>query len=218
MAQQMKATSKRPKDRERDRIPAKRTKGEKKAGVACQQVKGQAGQEAELNPPRSQDEGGHSSCGLEEEAEGGQKGHNSNNDKVKQVIFFCKGRNLKEEVMEMEGWRELDWGKLVKEMKPAPRYTIQELWTAVDGDYKEFSNFFDTRLKYLEKEGTFRNEDEDAISSGGSFQGSGSSRGRRWWNRSGGYSLPTLKELNLAVDAEMKFKGRSREELNKKRE
>lgn len=53
-------------------------------------------------------------------------------DKVKQVIFFCKGRDLKEEVMEMEGWRELDWGKLVKEMKarwrryrPAPRYTIQ---------------------------------------------------------------------------------------------
>ncbi|KAI8452072.1 hypothetical protein BY996DRAFT_6609934 [Phakopsora pachyrhizi] len=81
-------------------------------------------------------------------------------DKVKQVIFFCKGRDLKEEVMEMECWRELDWGKLVKEMKarwgryrPAPRYTIQELWTA-------FSYFFDTRLKYLEKEETFLNNND----------------------------------------------------------
>lgn len=183
-------------------------------------------------------------------------------DKVKQVIFFCKGRDLKEEVMEMEGWRELDWGKLVKEMKarwgryrPAPRYTIQELWTAVDGwekkggvsskgDYEEFSYFFDTRLKYLEKEGTFRNEDEAcpllwrALSK--ELQEMAKVRlikGKKMVeNRSGGYSLPTLKELKLAVDAEMKFKGEvsvegsvyyrpfqgeneiMREELNKKRE
>ncbi|KAI8451537.1 hypothetical protein BY996DRAFT_6585229 [Phakopsora pachyrhizi] len=99
-------------------------------------------------------------------------------DKVKQVIFFCKERDLQEEVMEIESWRELDCGKLFKEMKarwgryrPAPRCTTQELWTSVDGwekkggvssngDYEEFSYFFDTRLKHLEKEGTFRNEDE----------------------------------------------------------
>ncbi|CAH7687293.1 hypothetical protein PPACK8108_LOCUS22059 [Phakopsora pachyrhizi] len=183
-------------------------------------------------------------------------------DKVKQVIFFCKGRDLKEEVMEMEVWREHDWGKLVKEMKarwgryrPAPRYTIQELWTAVDcwekkrgvsskGDYEEFSYFFDTSLKYLEKEGTFRNEDEAcpllwrALSK--ELQEMAKVRlikGKKMVeNRSGGYSLPTLKELKLAVDAEMKFKKEvsgegsvyyrpfqgeneiMREELNKKRE
>ncbi|CAH7687644.1 hypothetical protein PPACK8108_LOCUS22450 [Phakopsora pachyrhizi] len=74
-------------------------------------------------------------------------------DKVTQVVFFCKGRDLKEE-------KELDWAKLVKVMKarwgryrPAPRCTIQELWTAVDGwekkggvsskgDYEEFSYNF----------------------------------------------------------------------------
>ncbi|CAH7672488.1 hypothetical protein PPACK8108_LOCUS7300 [Phakopsora pachyrhizi] len=154
-------------------------------------------------------------------------------DKVKQAILFCKGSDLKEEVMEMEGWRELDWGKLVKEKKArwgryrlAPRYTIQELWTAVDGwekkggvsskgDYEEFSYFFDTRLKYQEKEGTFRNEDEAcpllwrALSK--ELQEMAKVRlikGKKMVeNRSGGYSLPTLKELKLAVDAEMKFKG-----------
>ncbi|KAI8451171.1 hypothetical protein BY996DRAFT_6535090 [Phakopsora pachyrhizi] len=154
-------------------------------------------------------------------------------NKVKQVVFFCKGWDLKEEVMEIEGWRELDWGKLVKEMKvrwgryrPAPRYTIQELWKAVDGwekkkgvsskgDYEEFSYFFDPRLKYLEKEGTFRNEDEAcpllwrAVSK--ELQKMAKVRlikGKKMVvNRSGGYSLPTLKELRLAVDADMKFKG-----------
>ncbi|KAI8446613.1 hypothetical protein BY996DRAFT_6522296 [Phakopsora pachyrhizi] len=60
--------------------------------------------------------------------------------KVKQIMFFCKGRDLKEEIMEIDGWKELDWAKLVKEMKarwgsyrPVPRYTIQKLWTTVDG-------------------------------------------------------------------------------------
>ncbi|CAH7676911.1 hypothetical protein PPACK8108_LOCUS12020, partial [Phakopsora pachyrhizi] len=110
------------------------------------------------------------------------------------------------------------WGRY----RPAPRYTIQELWTAVDGwekkggvsskgDYEEFFYFFDTRLKLI--------------------------KGKKMVeNRSGGYSLTTLKELKLAVDAEMKFKGEvsvegsvyyrpfqgendiMRKELNKKRE
>lgn len=112
------------------------------------------------------------------------------------------------------------------------------------GDYEEFSYFFDTRLKYLEKEGTFRNEDEAcpllwrALSK--ELQEMAKVRlikGKKMVeNRSGGYSLPTLKELKLAVDAEMKFKGEvsvegsvyyrpfqgeneiMREELNKKRE
>ncbi|CAH7669387.1 hypothetical protein PPACK8108_LOCUS4003 [Phakopsora pachyrhizi] len=133
-------------------------------------------------------------------------------DKVKQVIFFCKGRDLKEEVMEMEGWRELDWGKLVKEMKASPK---KKGGVSSKGDYEEFSYFFDTRLKYLEKEGTFRNEDEAcpllwrALSK--ELQEMAKVRlikGKKMVeNRSGGYSLPTLKELKLAVDAEMKFKG-----------
>ncbi|CAH7690139.1 hypothetical protein PPACK8108_LOCUS25389 [Phakopsora pachyrhizi] len=106
-------------------------------------------------------------------------------DKVKQVKFFYKGRDLKEEVMEMEGWRELYWGKLVKEMKArlgryrsAPRYTIQELWTAVDGWEKKGG---------VSSKGDYK-EMRHALSSGGLFPRScrrwpksGSSRGRRWW-------------------------------------
>ncbi|CAH7681744.1 hypothetical protein PPACK8108_LOCUS14398 [Phakopsora pachyrhizi] len=169
-------------------------------------------------------------------------------DKVKQVIFFYKGRDLKEEVMEMKGWRELDWGKLVKEMKarcgryrPAPRYTIQELWTAVDGwekkggvsskgDYEEFSHFFDTRLKYLEKEGTFRNEDKACPLLWRALS--------KELQEMAKFRLIKGKKMveNRSVDAEMKFKGEvsvegsvyyrpfqgeneiMREELNKKRE
>ncbi|CAH7686504.1 hypothetical protein PPACK8108_LOCUS21159 [Phakopsora pachyrhizi] len=146
-------------------------------------------------------------------------------NKVKQVVFFCKGKDLKEEAMEMDGWQELDWGNLVKEMKarwgryrPATMYTIQELWTLVDvsskGDYEEFSYYFNTRLKYLEREGTFRNEKEActllwrALSK--KMQEIANVRlikGKKMVeNRSGGYSLPTLKGLKLAVDGEMKFK------------
>ncbi|CAH7688108.1 hypothetical protein PPACK8108_LOCUS23019 [Phakopsora pachyrhizi] len=141
-------------------------------------------------------------------------------------------RDLKEEVMEMKGWREIYWGKLVKEMKarwgryrPAPRYTIQEFWTAVDGWEKKGG--VSSKGKYEErKEQTFRNEDEAcpllwrALSKELQEMAKFSLiKGKKMVeNRSGGYSFSTLKELKLAVNAEMKFKGEIiREELNKKR-
>ncbi|CAH7675021.1 hypothetical protein PPACK8108_LOCUS9984 [Phakopsora pachyrhizi] len=120
-------------------------------------------------------------------------------DKVKQVICFCKGRDLKEEVMKMEGWRELDWGKLVKEMKArwGLKCQPQEKKGGVSskGFYEEFSYFFYTRLKALFKE--LQEMVKVKLIKGKKMVE----------NRSGGYSLPTPKVLKLAVDAEMKFKG-----------
>ncbi|KAI8461295.1 hypothetical protein BY996DRAFT_6471975 [Phakopsora pachyrhizi] len=158
-------------------------------------------------------------------------------NKVKQVVFFCKGRDLKEEVLVKE--MKARWGRY----RTAPRYTILELWTAVDGwekkggvsskgDYEEFSYFFDTRLKYLVKEGTFRNEDEAcsllwrALSK--ELQEMAKFRlikGKKMVeNRSGGYSLPTLKELKfkgiVSVEGSVYLTPNKivREELNKKRD
>ncbi|CAH7688541.1 hypothetical protein PPACK8108_LOCUS23508 [Phakopsora pachyrhizi] len=124
---------------------------------------------------------------------------------------------------------------MAAENKEAEDYD-KELWTAVDG--------WEKKGGYLEKEGIFRNEDEAcpliwrALSK--ELQEMAKVRlimGKKMVeNRSGGYSFPTLKELKLAVDAEMKFQGEvsaegsihyrpfqgeneiMREELNKKRE
>ena len=41
----------------------------------------------------------------------------SDYDKSRQIIFFFKGDDLKDELREMEGYQNRDWGLLVREMK-----------------------------------------------------------------------------------------------------
>ena len=63
----------------------------------------------------------------------------SDYDKSRQIIFFFKGDDLKDELREMEGYQNRDWSLLVREMKarwgrykPKPRYTVQDLWSMAD--------------------------------------------------------------------------------------
>ncbi|CAH7689791.1 expressed protein, partial [Phakopsora pachyrhizi] len=99
-------------------------------------------------------------------------------DMVLQVGIFAKDEDIQEEIEEMEGYLERNWGLLKEEMiekwgdeDTLRRYTKDDL---VDlsirkseqggikdkQDYKEFMAEFNTILKYLTRNGYINHEDE----------------------------------------------------------